>query len=404
MPRRVVESYSLADDAALLEDRDDLFAEAAPLGGIGDVVVDAVEGAGVEPAGDLVGDGGRGARERGGLGGRDGLDRLPEREIAVAGELGDVLGVGAEAALGVLQRLLRERGVEVVLAEVVPGERAAELGQGLIEVLGGELELALDLARVGVGVADVDPHAGHHHHVVGVAALGGGAGLDVGVERLALLERGGVGEDALADRRAEVAALLGVARLEDHRLALRRPGDVERARDLEVLAPVVERVLPGRVEERPGRPVARERVRLVGIPQALRDPDELQPARVPGVVVEVLIAAEVGRRPGVAAGDDVPAGPSAADQVQAGQAAGHVERVVVGRGHGRDQAQVPGGHGEGRQQRHRLEPVEVVRRRVGGDELAVDDEDEVELGRLGQPGLLDVPVHVDAGVARDLRV
>ena len=163
-------------------------------------------------------------------------------------------------------------------------------------------------------------------------------------------------------------------------------------------------MLPGRVEEGPGRAVARERVLLVGVPQALRDPDELQAAGVAGVVVEVLVAAEVRRRAGVAAGDDVPAGPSAGDEVQRRQAAGEVERVVVGRGHGGDQAQVPGGHRQGRQQRHRLEPVEVVRRGVGGDELAVDDEDQVELGRLGQPGLLDVPVDVDAGVAGDLRV
>ena len=60
-------------------------------------------------------------------------------------------------------------------------------------------------------------------------------------------------------------------------------------------------------------------------------------------------------------------------------------------------------HRERGQQGQRLEPVEVVVRRVGGDELAVDDEDEVELGRLGLPGALDVPVDVDAGVAGDLR-
>ena len=34
-----------------------------------------------------------------------------------------------------VQGRLRERGVQVVLAEVVPGERAAELGQGAVEVL-----------------------------------------------------------------------------------------------------------------------------------------------------------------------------------------------------------------------------------------------------------------------------
>src|SRR5271163_3338327 len=60
-----------------------------------------------------------------------------------------------------------------------------------------------------------------------------------------------------------------------------------------VLAPVVEGVLPGRVEEGARRAVAREGVGLVGVPQALGDPDELQAAGVAGVVVEVLLAGEV---------------------------------------------------------------------------------------------------------------
>ena len=88
------------------------------------------------------------------------------------------------------------------------------------------------------------------------------------------------------------------------------------------------------------RAVARERVVLVGVPQALGDLDELQAAAVAGVVVVVLVAAEVARRARVAAGDHVPAGPAAGDQLEGGQAAGEVERVVVGGGHGGDQAEV----------------------------------------------------------------
>src|SRR6202042_746422 len=56
------------------------------------------------------------------------------------------------------------------------------------------------------------------------------------------------------------------------------------------------------------------------------------------------------------------------------------------------------------QQCHWLQPVEVVRRGVGGDELAVHDEDQVEPGRLGLLDLLHVPADVHAGVAGDLRV
>ncbi len=286
----------------------------------------------------------------------------------------------------------------------MPGERAAELRQGAVEVPVPRLQVELDLAGLAVRVADVDRDARHDDDLLRVAALGGGAALEVVVERLALGDGGGMGEDALADRGPQVAALLGVACLEDDRLALRGPGDVQRADDLEVLALVVQRVLPGRVEEGAGTAVAGERAFLVGVPQALGDLDELQAAGVAGVVVVVLVAGEVAGRPGVTAGDHVPAGPAAGDELQRGEAAGDVERVVVGGRHGGDQAQVAGADRQGRQQRERLQPVEVVRRGVGGDELAVDDEDQVELGLLGEAGLLDVPVDVHAGVDGDVLV
>src|SRR4051794_39377 len=77
-------------------------------------------------------------------------------------------------------------------------------------------------------------------------------------ERPALLEGGGMGEDDLADRRPEVAPLVGVAGLEDHRLALRRALDVQRADDLEVFALVLEPVLSRPVEEHFALPVAWE--------------------------------------------------------------------------------------------------------------------------------------------------
>ncbi|OXR40401.1 hypothetical protein B7C42_07567 [Nocardia cerradoensis] len=48
-----------------------------------------------------------------------------------------------------------------------------------------------------------------------------GPALDVVVEGLARRDVGSVGEDALADRGSQIAALIGVARLEDHRMSLR---------------------------------------------------------------------------------------------------------------------------------------------------------------------------------------
>jgi hypothetical protein len=58
-----------------------------------------------------------------------------------------------------------------------------------------------------------------------------------------------------------------------------------------------------------------------------------------------------------------------------------------------DKADLPRRYRDRRQQRQRLQAIEVVRRRIGRDELAVDDEYQVELGFLGQSGLLDVRSH-----------
>jgi len=45
-----------------------------------------------------------------------------------------------------------------------------------------------------------------------------------------------------------------------------------------------------------------------------------------------------------------------------------------------------------------------MRRSVRGDERRIDDEDEIELGRLGQPRILDIPADVDARVASQIGV
>jgi hypothetical protein len=67
--------------------------------------------------------------------------------------------VSSETPLGHLQPI-RERRVQVVLAEVVPAERAAELGQRTVEVVVGELEFAFERPRVRVGVADDHAYPG----------------------------------------------------------------------------------------------------------------------------------------------------------------------------------------------------------------------------------------------------
>jgi hypothetical protein len=92
---------------------------------------------------------------------------------------------------------VRERLVERVAREVVVVERAPELDQGLREVEVAELGLL----------------------------------------------------PVLGDGRRQLASLGGDPRLEDHRLPLARPRDVERPRHREELPRVVQGVLPGLVEE-----------------------------------------------------------------------------------------------------------------------------------------------------------
>lgn len=79
-----------------------------------------------------------------------------------------------------------------------------------------------------------------------------------------------MGEDGVCDRRAEIAALVAVTRLEDHRLPLRRALDVERAGHLEEFAAMVEAVEPVGVEELARRPVADQRALLPTGPEAAR--------------------------------------------------------------------------------------------------------------------------------------
>src|ERR1700722_2220108 len=85
------------DQAAVLEDRDDVLAEPLPLAGVVDEQAEPVEGAALEPLLDRVRDCLRRACERGGTRRGDELHRLPEGEAVVRRELGDLLCAGAEA-------------------------------------------------------------------------------------------------------------------------------------------------------------------------------------------------------------------------------------------------------------------------------------------------------------------
>ncbi len=125
-----------------------------------------------------------------------------------------------------------QRAVGVVVGQVAVPQLLEELDRGLRRHL-GQAHLVGELGRLGVGVAEHERGRGQDQQLVAGPAELRQPALHVGVEGLPGLQRAVPGEDRVRRRGGEVAALVGVAGLEDHRPALRAarhvelPGDVE---------------------------------------------------------------------------------------------------------------------------------------------------------------------------------
>ena len=245
----------------------------------------------------------------------------------------------------------------------------------------------------------------------GRAAVFRRAALDVGVESAGGVEILLHGEDDLGGFRRQLAAVIGLARLHDHRMALRRALDHQRAAHREMPALVVEEMHLGGVEIHAARLVGDDGVVLEAVPQPEHDLREFPCPRVALGMRRVGLVAEIQRLGGGERGDQVPAGAAVADLVERREEARHRERLVIGRRHGGDEADALGDHRERAEQGERLEPraragsapdVDVVgaEGRVG-----VGGEQEIELAALGGAGdlriLLDAQPRpgIDVGVA-----
>ncbi len=107
---------------------------------------------------------------------------------------------------------------------------------------------------------------------------------------------------------------------------------------------------------------------------------------------------EVGRGRGIGGRHDVPAGPAAAHVVECGEPPSQTVRVVVGGGRCRDQPDVGGRPGQGRDQGDRVERVERAKLGLVLENWMVGEENRVELAALGDAGQFDVVA--DVGDAR----
>ena len=110
--------------------------------------------------------------------------------------------------------------------------------------------------------------------------------------------------------------------------------------------------------------------------------------------------------------DHVPAGAAFADQIQRGESASQIIGLVVRGGCRRYQTDVPGDHGQGRQQRHRFQfehvPAGSGQRATGIIALTnagpIGEEDHIELATLGDLGAAHVMLDMQRAVGWHIRM
>jgi hypothetical protein len=105
--------------------------------------------------------------------------------------------------------------------------------------------------------------------------------LDVGVEVPTFLERLLGGEDRLGEPGGILPASLARAGLDQRRVALHGPADVQGSAHLEVLAAVLDRGDEIGVSEHPGLLVGHHGLVVEGVPESLGHLDELGRSGVP---------------------------------------------------------------------------------------------------------------------------
>ena len=284
---------------------------------------EAVAGAGREPVLHHVGDVVRRAL--------DGLAaalvtqvELPQRRVLLADDLHDAVekrlvqvGIFRQAAFG--DRLVQWQVGEIRL------EIAAETEAADVRVHQFLQPHMLGLGLIARG-ADHHRHSGQDAQRFRIAIVLRHATLEIDI---ALLGAGRIGiarEHDLGGAGSEFPAGIGRAGLDDDRMALRRPRDVEGAIDGEEFPRVPGHVHAIRLEVVAGIAVVFESVLVPGVPELFHHVDELAGTLVAQRmwrqlgVAEIPCGVVVGRR------DDVPAGTTAGDVVERGE----LPRDVVG--------------------------------------------------------------------------
>lgn len=138
-------------------------------------------------------------------------------------------------------------------------------------------------------------------------------------------------------------------------MALRRPRDIQRAANREMLTLVVQVMELGRVEVPFRFAVADKRIVVPAVPQSLHHFDKLDGPVVAGIVLVMPLASEVEGFGDVRRGDDIPPGAAAADVVERGEFPGNVVGLVIAGRRGGAETDMRRDGRERRQQGQRVE-------------------------------------------------
>ncbi len=256
-----------------------------------------------------------------------------------------------------------------------------------------------DLPCLRVGVPEDEGGRGQDLQLVVRTAVPGEPALDVRVELPSRVEGSVPAEDRVGAGGGELPALVGVARLEDHRTALRAARHVEVALDVEVPAPVGEGPGPRVAQEGAGSRVGGDLRAVPGVEQLGGGGQELPGAGVAVLTRQESAAPEVLAGEGVPGGDHVPGGPALREVVERGELAGHLIGLVEGGVDGAGQAQALGHRGQGGEHREGVGPADHVQvvyfTALFTQPQPLREEEEVELGALGRLREVDERVEVD---------
>ncbi|CAJ3487488.1 Uncharacterised protein [Burkholderia pseudomallei] len=209
-----------------------------------------------------------------------------------------------------------------------------------------------------------------------------------------LVERLRRREHRLRVPRGERPPIGRAARLHEHRMPLRRPRQIQRPVHAKMRAAMRDRPHLRRIDEAAARLVADERVVVPAIPQRLHDVDEFGRARIARRVIGRRVEAEIARGAGVGRRHDVPPRAAAAHMIERSEAAREIERFVVARRRGADEADARRRGGDRREHDRRFERGDRTEVDLIDDRCVVREKHRVELRGLRDPR--------DAHVMRDI--